>query len=52
VAYEYAKVAWLYAQFNMPQRTEIEYCNGGHAINGEGTFQFLEQHLSSNPPRP
>ena len=52
VAYEYAKVAWLYAQFNMPQRTEIEYFNGGHAINGEGTFRFLEKHLSWTPPRP
>jgi len=46
VAYEYGKVAWLYAQFNMPQRTEIEYFNGGHAINGEGTFRFLEKHLA------
>jgi dienelactone hydrolase len=46
VAYEYGKVAWLYAQFNMPQLTEIEYFNGGHAINGEGTFRFLEKHLS------
>ena len=52
VAYEYGKVAWLYAQFNMPQRTEIEYFNGGHAINGEGTFRFLEKHLSWTPPRP
>jgi hypothetical protein len=52
VAYEYGKVAWLYAQFNMPQRTQIEYFNGGHAINGEGTFRFLEKHLSWTPPRP
>ncbi|MDP2998743.1 MAG: hypothetical protein Q8N47_14755 [Bryobacterales bacterium] len=45
VAYEYAKVRWLYAQFGIPERTAIEYFNGGHAINGEGTFDFLKRHL-------
>ncbi len=45
VAYEYAKVRWLYTQFDMPERTEIEYFNGGHAIHGEGTFAFLERFL-------
>jgi dienelactone hydrolase len=46
VAHEYAKVAWLYAQFGLADRTEIEYFNGGHTINGEGTFRFLHKHLS------
>jgi dienelactone hydrolase len=45
VAHEYAKVAWLYAQFGLEDRTEIEYFNGGHTINAEGTFRFLHRHL-------
>lgn len=45
VAYEYAKVCWLYAQFGMSGRTAIEFFNGGHAINGRGTFDFLARHL-------
>jgi hypothetical protein len=45
VAYEYAKVRWLYEQFGLADRTEMEYFNGGHTINGEGTFAFLEKHL-------
>jgi dienelactone hydrolase len=45
VAFEYAKVQWLYEQFGLANRTEIEYFNGGHTINGEGTFAFLEKHL-------
>jgi len=46
VAYEYAKVRYLYTQLGFPDRTEIEYFNGGHAINGEGTFAFLRKHLN------
>jgi dienelactone hydrolase len=46
VAYEYAKVRWLYAQFNMPERTAIEFFQGGHAINGQGTFEFLSRYLN------
>jgi hypothetical protein len=45
VAYEYAKTRWMYTQFNLADRTAIEYFNGGHAINGEGTFRFLARHL-------
>lgn len=45
VAHEYAKVRWLYTQFGLADRTEIEYFNGGHTINGEGTFAFLHKHL-------
>lgn len=46
VAYEYAELRWLYAQIGMEDRTEIEYFNGGHTINGEGTFRFLHRHLN------
>jgi dienelactone hydrolase len=45
VAHEYAKLQWLYAQFGLADKTEIEYFNGGHTINGEGTFKFLHKHL-------
>ncbi len=45
VAYQYAKVRWLYAQLGLADRTEMEFFNGGHTINGEGTFRFLKKHL-------
>jgi dienelactone hydrolase len=45
VDYEYAKTRWVYTQLGMPDRTEIEHFNGGHAINGQGTFRFLSKHL-------
>ncbi|MBM3831967.1 MAG: hypothetical protein FJ403_01585 [Verrucomicrobia bacterium] len=46
VAYEYAKVRWFYDQFGLGERTDIEFFNGGHTINGQGTFDFLHQHLA------
>jgi dienelactone hydrolase len=46
VSYQYAKVRWLYAQFNLADKTEIEFFNGGHTINGQGTFRFLHKHLN------
>ena len=46
VSYEYAKTRWVYAQLGMADRTEIEYFQGGHSINGEGTFAFLHKHLN------
>ncbi len=45
VAHEYAKVRWLYAQFGLGERTEIEFFQGGHSINGQGSFDFLHKHL-------
>ncbi len=45
VASEYAKVRWLYGQLGLGDRTEIEFYNGGHLINGEKTFEFLHRHL-------
>ena len=42
VAYEYAKVRRFYTtRMGMPDRTEIEFFNGPHTINGQGTFEFL-----------
>jgi dienelactone hydrolase len=45
VAYEYAKVRRLYVQLGIGGHTEIEFFDGGHRINGEGTLQFLNRHL-------
>lgn len=54
VAFEYAKVNRLYDQLGIPDRTRIEYFNGGHAIRAVGTMEFLHRHLdwpkpASNP---
>jgi dienelactone hydrolase len=50
VAHEYAKVRFLYAQLGLADRTEIEFFQGGHSINGQGTFLFLRKHLRWPPP--
>ena len=46
VASEYAKTRWFYDQFGLGDRTAIEFFNGGHAINGQGTFEFLHRYLN------
>jgi hypothetical protein len=46
VAHEYAKLRRVYVQLGLEDKTEIEYFNGGHTINGEGTFKFLHKHLN------
>jgi dienelactone hydrolase len=46
VAYEYAKVRRLYATLKIPERTTIEFFDGGHEIRAVGTFAFLKQHLN------
>ena len=46
VAQEYATVRRLYAVLGIPERTEIEFFNGGHMINASGTFDFLHRWLS------
>lgn len=51
VAYEYAKIRRLYGYLGIPGRTEIEFFNGPHTINGQGTFQFLHKHLDWPEPR-
>ena len=51
VGYEYAKVRHLYAaQLKIPDKTEIEWFDGPHTINGQATYKFLHKHL--NWPEP
>lgn len=45
VAYEYAKVRRLYTLLGIEDGTAIEFFDGKHEINGQGTFDFLERHL-------
>ncbi len=47
VAYEYAKVRLHYANINRKQASEIQFFNGGHTINGVGSFQFLDKYLKN-----
>jgi dienelactone hydrolase len=51
VAYEYAKTRWQYVKLGLGARTEIEFFDGPHSINGKGTFEFLRRHLNW-PGRP
>lgn len=46
VAYEYAKTRRHYVKLGLGDRTEIEFFNGPHSINGQGTFDFLHRHLN------
>jgi len=46
VAYEYAKTYRHYALQGLGDRTAIEYFDGPHTINGEGSYAFLRKHLS------
>jgi hypothetical protein len=45
VAAEYAKIRRLYTTLGVSDRTEIEFFDGPHTINGQGTFRFLHKHL-------
>ncbi len=45
VASEYAKVRRHYAKLGLAERTEIEFFNGPHTINGVKTYEFLHKHL-------
>jgi dienelactone hydrolase len=45
VSAEYAKVKSFYEHLGIPDRTAIECFEGGHTINGKGTFDFLRKHL-------
>lgn len=47
VAHEFGKVRHLYAaKLKIPERTEIEWFDGPHTINGQATFDFLHRHLN------
>ena len=50
VAHEFAVVRRLYVRLGIADRTEIEFFDGGHQINSDGTFKFLHHHL--NWPEP
>ncbi len=50
VAYEFAKVKRFYDKLGVGDRTEIEFFDGPHTINGMATFKFLHRHL--NWPEP
>jgi dienelactone hydrolase len=45
VAYEYAKVRRFYTGLGLAGRTAIEFFDGPHTIHGQGTFDFLHEHL-------
>ena len=46
VAFEYAKVNRLYNKLNIPEKTRIEYFDGGHEINAKGALGFIQQHFN------
>jgi len=50
VAYEYAKVLMLYADLGILDRTAVEFFDGGHTINGVGSYEFLHRHLNWPSP--
>jgi len=45
VAWEYAKVRRHYNKLGIGDRTEIEFFDGPHTINGAATYDFLHRHL-------
>jgi hypothetical protein len=45
IGYEYAKVKRLYDTLGLADRVDIAYFNGGHKVEGSGTFPFLARHL-------
>jgi dienelactone hydrolase len=50
VAYEFAKVRFLYADLKIPDRAAIEFFDGPHTIHGIDTFAFLHKHLNWPAP--
>lgn len=52
VASEYARVRRHYVKLGIGNRTEIEFFDGPHTINGQGTFRFLDRHLGFTPHPP
>lgn len=50
VAFEYAKVNRLYSKLKIPQKTRIEFFDGGHEIHAAGTFDFIQRQFNW-PPR-
>ncbi len=52
VAYEFAKTRRQYVKLGLADKTEIEFFDGPHSINGKGTFDFLHKHLNWPKPQP
>lgn len=50
VSWEYAKVRRHYNKLGLGDQTEIEFFDGPHTINGQGTFRFLHRHLQWPAP--
>lgn len=51
VGFEYAPVRYLYAaRLKIPERTEIEWFPGPHAIFGTASYAFLHRHLEWPEP--
>ena len=50
VASEFGKVRRHYDILGLGDRAELEFFNGGHTINGQGTFRFLHRHLDWPAP--
>ena len=51
VAWEYSRVRFLYAhRLKIPDKTEIEWFDGPHTINGKATYDFLHRHLAWPKP--
>jgi hypothetical protein len=48
VSYEYNRVKKLYDELGIGSKTEIEFFNGPHTINGVGTFAFLDKWLGKS----
>jgi len=51
VSHEFARVRRVYAFLGIGDRTDIEYFNGGHQINGKATYDFLHHHLKWPKPQ-
>ncbi|MAF12757.1 hypothetical protein CMK11_20090, partial [Candidatus Poribacteria bacterium] len=50
VSYEFAKTRRRYVELGIADRVEIEFFDGPHTINGQGTFDFLHRHLDWAAP--
>jgi len=46
IGYEYLKVKRLFDTLGLADRVDLALFNGGHQIEGKGTFPFLAKHLN------
>ncbi|MBA61601.1 MAG: hypothetical protein CMJ76_04475 [Planctomycetaceae bacterium] len=52
VGYEFGRVRFMYqGLLKLQDKTEIEWFDGPHKINGVGTFKFLHKHLNWPEPK-